>query len=55
MTAFTDARVTFWSDEQPLEPSQVAEHDFVFVPHTSFAALEVSASTSRSTWSRARR
>jgi hypothetical protein len=42
MTAFTDARVTFWSDEQPLGPSQVAEHDFVFVPNTSFAALEVS-------------
>jgi hypothetical protein len=38
-SAFPDARVAFWDDEQPLEPESLAAHDFVFAPHTSFAAM----------------
>jgi hypothetical protein len=39
MSAFPGARVAFWDDEQPLDPDTLAEHDFVFVPHTSLAAI----------------
>jgi hypothetical protein len=39
MSAFPDARAAFWNDQQPLQPEALAEHDFVFVPHTSFTAI----------------
>jgi hypothetical protein len=39
MSAFPQARVAFWNDEQPLEPKLLAEHDFIFVPHTSFGKI----------------
>jgi hypothetical protein len=39
LSAFPEARVAFWNDEQPLEPRLLTDHDFVFVPHTSFIAM----------------
>jgi hypothetical protein len=39
LSAFPQARVAFWDDRSPLEPDALAEHDFVFLPHTSFAGI----------------
>src|SRR5439155_23981852 len=37
LTAFPDARVAFCDDGQPVE--ELASHDFVFVPYSSFPSL----------------
>jgi hypothetical protein len=39
-TLFPEARVAFWDDASPLAPDEIAAHDFVFVPYTSFPSIE---------------
>jgi hypothetical protein len=38
-TLFPDAQVAFWDDTRPLEPDEVADYNFVFVPHTAFEGM----------------
>jgi hypothetical protein len=35
-TLFPEARVAFWDDAKPLTPDEIVDHDFVFIPYTSF-------------------
>jgi hypothetical protein len=39
MTLFPSARVAFWDDERPLEPHEIPDYDFVFVPHAAFQGV----------------
>jgi hypothetical protein len=41
LTAFPEARVSFWRDDRPVAPYAIDDYDFVFVPHTSFDNLEL--------------
>lgn len=38
---FPEAKVGFWDDAQPFEPQEIADYDFVFVPHTAFPSVRV--------------
>ena len=39
-THFPHAKIAFWDDDRPLDPSEIAEYDFVFAPYTAFPTMQ---------------
>jgi hypothetical protein len=39
MTLFPSARVAFWDNARPLQPHEIPDYDFVFVPHGAFQGM----------------